>query len=115
MTPIANPLKGLRLPPPAHLDPRTAAARKKRTRAYDPDLTPDALRLWRVSKNLETPIWSQEYTAKWLGVSLRMYRRWEAGNYRVPLYISNRINEAEALLKEISDLKRILRLNNIAP
>lgn len=90
------------------------AGRRKR-RLFDPEITPDALRLWRVTKNLTNPVWSQEYTAAWLGVSLRSYARWEQGKYPAPLYVTLRITEHETMSQRIAALEDQLRRNNIMP
>jgi hypothetical protein len=98
---------------PAKKRRKKQAPRKPRKRAFDPEITADALRIWRTTKNITDPIWTQEYTAFWLGVSVRMYRRWETGNWPVPLYVSLRIIEREELLQDIALLKRTLHNNNI--
>ena len=112
---ITMPRKQRAVPNPP-LDPTVALpkTRKISRRGFDPALDRDALRLWRVTKNITHPVWSQEYTARWFGVSLRMYRRWEGGQFPVPLYITNRILEHEAQLQEITELRALLRANNIA-
>lgn len=70
-----------------------------------PALTADDLRLWRTRKNLTDPRWSQEFTARWLGVSPRQYKRFESGESRVPLYVIQHIAHVEQQALQIAALR----------
>lgn len=83
--------------------------RKKNLRETDPAVDATGLKIWRVTKNVTDPRWSQEFVAKWLGVSPRMYRRWENGEYPIPTYVSKRIEEYERLTSKVQHLEQLLR------
>lgn len=67
----------------------------------------DQLLLWRSNKNTLNPIWSQPFTAQWLGVSSRTYRRWETGDWPLPQWAIHRIYEFELMSRKICTLQDI--------
>lgn len=72
-----------------------------------PKLTAEALKIWRVAKHLVDPNWSQEGTAKWFGVDVRTYRRWENDEVKIPLYVVLRVLEYESMRRQINPIQTV--------